>query len=70
MPPDGNWPLIYKQSELFVKYLYKSDSVSFNKLILELHKTKNLETAWLAVYSENLDKKWAMFVDAVRVSNI
>jgi hypothetical protein len=68
--PDGNWSMFYKQSELFVQYLYDTDSTAFNQLILELHKTKNLETAWLAVYSDSFDKKWAMFVDAVRVGNI
>jgi len=65
-PENMQTHMFYRQSEMFVKYLYQVDRSRFEKLINLLQRRTGFEKALNSAYQKSLDALWADFVASLK----
>jgi hypothetical protein len=58
--------MFYRQSAMFIKFLYESDEKKFKKLLYQLQDKKDLEYTINFVYKKSLDLLWLDFVNSLK----
>lgn len=62
------WPMFYRQSGLFVKYLSDFDEVSFKALLTDLESKEKFKAAFVKRFNVTPDEMFASFLEQKRAA--
>jgi len=54
--------MFYRQSSMFIEYLYNIDEMKFKTFLLSVEDGKNFEESFSSVYGETLNEIWQKFI--------